>query len=102
MPPNVASETDISGDSTTNRSVFLTPMLNPAGLAPRNPLALGEILGLIFQFASRRSLAAAARVCRRWSGIALDQLWRSLPDLYCLLSLLAEPEWIQNPMSYKK
>lgn len=34
MLANVASETDISGDSTTNRSVFLSPMLNPAGLAP--------------------------------------------------------------------
>ena len=44
---------------------------------------------MIFRFLDDASNASNARVCRQWSEIALDTLWRDVDDLYRLFGLLA-------------
>ncbi|KIO26773.1 hypothetical protein M407DRAFT_23968 [Tulasnella calospora MUT 4182] len=46
----------------------------------------------IFEHLDQKDCGAAAIVCRRWSSSALDELWRSLPTLIPLLSLLGPIE----------
>jgi hypothetical protein len=41
----------------------------------------------------RPTLAALARTCRLLSDVALDLLWRHLPDLYILARCLPESLW---------
>ena len=48
-----------------------------------------EVLDMIFKNLDDKDLANAARVCRLWSPIALDVLWREIEDLKVLLQLLA-------------
>ncbi|KIJ94186.1 hypothetical protein K443DRAFT_683973 [Laccaria amethystina LaAM-08-1] len=52
-------------------------------------LCIPELLTMIFRFLSRESNAENARVCRRWSDIALDALWRVVDDPPRLFGLLA-------------
>lgn len=56
-----------------------------SSLAPWN---ISELLLLIISFLDQQSLARAARVCRSWSHVALDALWRDVDDLPRLLALL--------------
>lgn len=51
-------------------------------------LSLVDILVVIFSFAKKRSLAAAARVCKTWKEPALDALWKKLSSPFPLLELL--------------
>ena len=44
----------------------------------RPSFAIPELLSLTFSYATHATLAAAARVCRAWSELALDELWREL------------------------
>ncbi|KAG8915897.1 hypothetical protein FRC00_008438 [Tulasnella sp. 408] len=51
-------------------------------------LSIPEVLSLIFSNGSPETQAACARVCKKWSEVALDELWRELEDIYPLLRLL--------------
>jgi F-box-like len=52
-------------------------------------LGIPELLDMVFRFLDDASNASNARVCRQWSEIALDMLWRDVNDLYRLFGLLA-------------
>lgn len=52
-------------------------------------LAIPELLDMVFRFLDDGSNTSNARVCRQWSEIALDTLWREVNDLYRLFGLLA-------------
>ncbi|KAF9524767.1 hypothetical protein CPB83DRAFT_773231 [Crepidotus variabilis] len=52
-------------------------------------LLIPELLDLIFGLVDTPSNAVNARVCKAWSSIALDALWREVDDLPRLFSLLA-------------
>ncbi|KAG8946242.1 hypothetical protein FRC04_011988 [Tulasnella sp. 424] len=45
-------------------------------------------MAMIFGMLGQQDCAAAAVVCRHWSGVALDELWRSIPSLRPLFGLL--------------
>ncbi|KDQ55749.1 hypothetical protein JAAARDRAFT_328881 [Jaapia argillacea MUCL 33604] len=49
-----------------------------------------ELLEIIFRSGDKRESAICARVCKLWSGVALNVLWRDLDGLYGLFSLLGE------------
>ncbi|KAJ7352618.1 hypothetical protein DFH08DRAFT_91485 [Mycena albidolilacea] len=51
-------------------------------------LDIPELLDMIFGFLDESSNASNASVCKRWSDIALDTLWRDLDDLYRLFRIL--------------
>lgn len=51
-------------------------------------LDIPELLDMIFGFLDESSNASNASVCKRWSDIALDSLWRDLDDLYRLFRIL--------------
>ncbi|KAG8945183.1 hypothetical protein FRC04_001162 [Tulasnella sp. 424] len=91
-----ASDADKAGDPKTDGSA------TSSSISEHDPLALEELLRSIFQFAEPPSLAVAARVCQRWNGIALDELWRSLPSIYPLLTLLVPRKWIMDATKYHK
>jgi hypothetical protein len=52
-------------------------------------LSIPELLDLIFSFMDRASNVNNACVCRQWSEIALDNLWREVDNLLLLFSVLA-------------
>lgn len=52
-------------------------------------LAIPELLDTIFRTMDNRSNLNNALVCRAWSEIALDTLWREVDDLHRLFNLLA-------------
>ena len=52
-------------------------------------LSIPELLDLTFGFMDRASNINNACVCRRWSEIALDNLWREVDNLFLLFNLLA-------------
>ncbi|KAI6141622.1 hypothetical protein BKA82DRAFT_2634167 [Pisolithus tinctorius] len=47
-----------------------------------------ELLHLIFSFLDKKSNVSSACVCKFWSDIALDAVWREVDDLIQLLSIL--------------
>ncbi|KAJ7127121.1 hypothetical protein C8R44DRAFT_874200 [Mycena epipterygia] len=51
-------------------------------------LDIPELLDMIFGFLDDPSNAANASVCKRWSEIALDTLWREVDDLHRLFAIL--------------
>lgn len=51
-------------------------------------LSTPEILSLIFAKAPRQTQAACALVCKKWSEISLNELWRDLEDIIPLLRLV--------------
>ncbi|KAI0062002.1 hypothetical protein BV25DRAFT_1825869 [Artomyces pyxidatus] len=57
-----------------------------------DPLQLPDILAVIFGLLDASSNASNALVCKRWSDIALDELWRELDDLEPLMRILAWDE----------
>lgn len=52
-------------------------------------LEIPEIVELIFSFLDDESNANNAAVCRRWSELALNILWREVKGVHRLFSLLA-------------
>jgi hypothetical protein len=52
-------------------------------------MCMPELLDLVFNMLDRSSNAKMARVCKKWSSVALDMLWREVDDLHQLFSLLA-------------
>lgn len=55
----------------------------------RRVLEIPEILELVFSFLDDKSNANNAAVCRRWSQLALNILWRDVSDIRRAFSLLA-------------
>ncbi|KZT05707.1 uncharacterized protein LAESUDRAFT_655083 [Laetiporus sulphureus 93-53] len=55
----------------------------------RRVLDIPEIIELIFSFLEKRNNVVNACVCKRWSEIALDAVWRDVDNLNVLFSLLA-------------
>lgn len=58
-------------------------------IAKHAALNLPEIVAGILEASDQADRAASARVCREWSTIALDKLWRSLDSLLPLFVLLS-------------
>lgn len=50
-----------------------------------------EVLDIIFSFSSVGDAARCTRVCKAWTNVALDRVWRQLDfcDLVHLFSILA-------------
>jgi hypothetical protein len=59
-------------------------------------IALYETLSMIFAQAELGACAAAIRVCRLWYEPAANEVWRDLPSLLPLFSLLAPFESQDN------
>lgn len=57
-------------------------------------LNMPDILQVLFEVTDSRELARCACVCRRWSSLALDSLWKNLPSIMPLFKLLFAPDWI--------
>ena len=52
-------------------------------------LRIPELLQIIFGILDLPSNRVNARVCKQWSDIALDILWREIDDIYFLFRILA-------------
>lgn len=52
-------------------------------------IEIPELLGYIFIYLDRKSLAAAARTNKFWSEHALDVLWKHLPTVTPILELMS-------------
>ncbi|KAG8989718.1 hypothetical protein FRB90_002111, partial [Tulasnella sp. 427] len=57
-----------------------------------NPLTVPELLELILSFASQSELVKSAIVCKFWSMLALDRLWKDLDSVFPLLELVVTRE----------
>ena len=55
-------------------------------------LTIPELLEMIFSFAGDDDLRRSALVCKVWSEVAFDILWRKVEDLPRMLKLLAPIE----------
>ncbi|TCD63646.1 hypothetical protein EIP91_005163 [Steccherinum ochraceum] len=67
-----------------------TSMANSIYPSPSHKVfQIPEIVELILSFLDRRENTNTARVCRRWSDIALTLLWRDVPDVFPLFSILS-------------
>lgn len=63
---------------------------------PHPLFMLPEILRVILSFAPEESCASAARVSSIWRDIALDWLWRDLPNVFPLLRLFDDLKWTEQ------
>lgn len=63
-------------------------------------LTMPELLTSIFSQSEDRDLANVARSCRLWSTIALDVLWRSIPNLAILLRTGCSLQYISGVSSH--
>ncbi|KAG8872686.1 hypothetical protein FRB98_009474 [Tulasnella sp. 332] len=71
------------------RNSLASLVMQGANLAERSlATEVPEILFIIFKGLARCDQATAARVCRQWSDVVLDQLWSSLDSLRPVLQLL--------------
>ncbi|KAF8151349.1 hypothetical protein B0H34DRAFT_861875 [Crassisporium funariophilum] len=52
-------------------------------------LCIPELLDMVFTLLEPSSNAVNARVCKVWSDIALDSLWKDMADLHRLFGILA-------------
>lgn len=52
-------------------------------------LRIPELLQMVFAVSDPRSNTVNARVCKQWSDIALDILWREIDELDILFEILA-------------
>lgn len=83
-----------------------TVMAGPINLV----LYASDTLHPILDRLSRKELAIAARVCQAWREMALDKLWKDVPSLIPILSLLApletsdvvfDPEYVSRSRYFK-
>ncbi|PFH47527.1 hypothetical protein AMATHDRAFT_67573 [Amanita thiersii Skay4041] len=63
-------------------------------------LYIPELLDMVFNYLEPFSNAVNARVCKRWSEVALDTLWREVDDMHRLCTLLA-PLYVGDDSEYK-
>ncbi|KAG8950574.1 hypothetical protein FRC04_007393 [Tulasnella sp. 424] len=66
------------------------------GTVPR-PLRIPEVLLEIFAASDNSTRAVSARVCRSWSNLALDVLWRDMNSPIPLLQILSPLQPKQTP-----
>ncbi|KAI0656166.1 hypothetical protein C8Q70DRAFT_1015605 [Cubamyces menziesii] len=66
------------------------------GTTTQRVLAIPEILELVFSFLDGGEKSRCACVCKQWSEVALDALWRDVDDLRRLFGLLA---LIESPLA---
>ena len=52
-------------------------------------LAMADILIRIFSYTHQKDAARSARVCKLWSDVALDRLWRHVVHISHLFELLS-------------
>ncbi|KAH8109629.1 hypothetical protein DFH11DRAFT_1626028 [Phellopilus nigrolimitatus] len=76
-------------------------ILKPRGM--HRVLSVLELLNFIFSYLDRHTHASCARVCKRWTGVALDLLWEELDEVVPLLSILAplgsdQSEPVKDPL----
>lgn len=57
-------------------------------MTARRVLFIPELLDLIFNFLDKRTNVTNACVCKRWSDVALDVVWKEVDDLLRLFRLL--------------
>jgi hypothetical protein len=57
-------------------------------MQPHRVLFIPELLGIILSFVDEDDYVSIACVCKQWSEITLDVIWREVDDLSRLLSLL--------------
>jgi len=55
---------------------------------PHTALLIPELLRNIFSFADRNDNVSHACVCKQWSDIALDFVWKEVENILQLLTLL--------------
>lgn len=61
----------------------------PSEAAVHRVLAIPELLDIIFTSQDRQSNINNSLVCKQWTGIALDNIWREVDNLPHLFHLLA-------------
>ncbi|KAG8985005.1 hypothetical protein FRB90_004998 [Tulasnella sp. 427] len=73
-------------------------MAVPGTLGSRSieALKIPEILLAILVWLSRRDQAIAARVSRMWSALALDLIWKTVPEIRHLINTYSELEWTRD------
>ena len=57
-------------------------------MASHRVLFIPELLDIIFSYLDRVASVTSACVCKRWSDVALDVVWREVDDLIQLFRLL--------------
>ena len=65
------------------------PVSDMASSAAHTLADVNELIAITLSFLDNRSLAASARVCKKWKEIALDFLWREVDDLHRLFTTLS-------------
>lgn len=60
------------------------------GTTTHRVLAIPEIVEQVFAFLDDAERASNARVCKGWSEVAFDLLWRKVDNLPRLFGLLAQ------------
>ncbi|KAG9036749.1 hypothetical protein FRB95_008080 [Tulasnella sp. JGI-2019a] len=64
-------------------------------------LDIPEILEYVLQQAQPASQAVSAQICRRWSRISLDILWRDMDSFYPLFQLLSPLRCVGDEWHFK-
>ncbi|KAG8924040.1 hypothetical protein FRC00_005570 [Tulasnella sp. 408] len=90
---------DVDAESDEAAEQLLDETAESAFVPPPVPRALRipEVLLDIFSVSTDSTRAAAARVCRSWSTLALDVLWRDMQSPIPLLQILSPLQPKQTP-----
>lgn len=92
------------GSSMSARQDSLSFLLQPMSLygstTQQRVLEIPEILELIFSFLDDESNARNAAVCKRWSELALNTIWRDVSDVRRLFSILAPMRQVPTGRDY--
>ncbi|KIO23774.1 hypothetical protein M407DRAFT_26773 [Tulasnella calospora MUT 4182] len=98
-PTHEAVSTDVDIESDEAAEEVLDETTEPTFIPPPVPRALRipEVLLEIFVASTDSTRAAAARVCRSWSSLALDVLWRDMESPIPLLQVLSPLQPKQTP-----
>ncbi|KAG8944663.1 hypothetical protein FRC04_001627 [Tulasnella sp. 424] len=76
--------------STITKSSDLTKAGVSTKKARADPTTVPELLANVLSFATHSALASCAVVCKPWSEVALDYLWRDLDSVFPLLELVMD------------
>ncbi|KAG8911945.1 hypothetical protein FRC01_005385 [Tulasnella sp. 417] len=98
-PTHEEVSVDVDAESDQAAEQLLDDTTEPAFIPPPVPRALRipEVLLEIFVASTDSTRAAAARVCRTWSTLALDVLWRDMESPIPLLQVLSPLQPKQTP-----
>lgn len=59
-------------------------------------MTVPELLASVLSFATQSTLASCAVVCKPWSDLGLDYLWRHLDSVFPLLELVLDMELLRD------